>query len=59
MPEDYRRTDIRQLRKDLDEAIRLALEGHSGIGQMRAAADAEKVAWMLPRATSRTRTNWA
>ncbi len=29
--------------KDLDDAIRLALEGRSGIGQMRAAADAERL----------------
>jgi hypothetical protein len=43
MPEDYWRTDIRRLRKDLEEAIRLALERRSGIGQMRAAADAERL----------------
>jgi hypothetical protein len=43
MPEDYEQTDIRQLRKGLNEAIRLALEGRSGIGQMRAAADAERL----------------
>jgi hypothetical protein len=43
MPEESRPTDVRQLRKDLDDAIRLALEGRSGIGQMRAAADAERL----------------
>jgi len=37
MPED-----IRQLRKELDESIRLALAGRAGIAEMRAAADAEK-----------------
>jgi hypothetical protein len=35
--------DIRQLRKELDEAIRLVLAGRAEIAQMRAAADAEKV----------------
>jgi hypothetical protein len=42
MPEDHQQIDIRQLRKELDETIRLALEGRSGIAQMRAAADAER-----------------
>jgi hypothetical protein len=35
--------DIRQLRKELEETIRLVLAGRAGIAQMRAAADAEKL----------------
>jgi hypothetical protein len=34
--------DSRQLRKELDETIRLALAGRGGIARMRAAAEAEK-----------------
>jgi hypothetical protein len=34
--------DIRQLRHELDETIRLVLAGCGGIAQMRAAAEAEK-----------------
>jgi hypothetical protein len=34
--------DVRQLRRELDETIRLALAGRAGIAQMRAAAEAEK-----------------
>jgi hypothetical protein len=37
MPED-----IRRLRRELDETIRLTLAGRAGIAQMRAAADAER-----------------
>jgi hypothetical protein len=35
--------DVRQLRKELDETIRLVLAGRAEIAQMRAAADAEKL----------------
>jgi hypothetical protein len=35
--------DLRQLRSELDETIRLVLAGRAGIAQMRAAADAEKL----------------
>jgi hypothetical protein len=43
MAQDQQRTDIRQLRKELDESIRLTLAGRAGIAQMRAAADAERL----------------
>jgi hypothetical protein len=35
--------DIRQLRRELDETIRLVLAGRAEIVQMRAAAEAEKL----------------
>jgi hypothetical protein len=35
--------DIRELRKELDETIRLVLEGQAQVGQMRAAAEAERL----------------
>jgi hypothetical protein len=34
--------DIRQLRRELDETIRLVLAGRAEMAQMRAAADAER-----------------